>query len=58
LLVLWCAGSRCDMMGRDEDRGRNMRPGAEDQGWSNTGRLLGSRAIGRSSDVVYGLHRA
>jgi hypothetical protein len=28
LLVLWYAGSRCGMMGNDEDRGRSRRPGA------------------------------
>jgi hypothetical protein len=28
LLVSWCALSRCDMAGIDEDRGRSRRPGA------------------------------
>jgi hypothetical protein len=32
LLVTWCAGDRCDMVGSDEDRGRSRRSGAEDQG--------------------------
>jgi hypothetical protein len=32
LLVSWCVGDRCDMMGSDENRGRSKRPGAEDQG--------------------------
>jgi hypothetical protein len=35
LLVLWCAGGRCGMVGSDEDRGRSRRPGAEDRGWSH-----------------------
>jgi hypothetical protein len=33
LLVLWCAGGRCDMTCIDEDRGRSRRFGAEDRGW-------------------------
>jgi hypothetical protein len=32
LLISWCAGGRCDMAGNDEDRGRSMRPGVENQG--------------------------
>jgi hypothetical protein len=39
----------------DEDRGRSRRRGAEDQGWSSTGRVLSGRTIERSSDVVGGL---
>jgi hypothetical protein len=35
LLVLWCAGDRCDMTCNDEDRGRSRRPGAEERGWSH-----------------------
>jgi hypothetical protein len=31
LLVLWCAGDRCDIMGNNKDRDKSMRPGAEDQ---------------------------
>jgi hypothetical protein len=31
LVVLWCVGDRCDMMGSDEDRGRSRRPGAKDR---------------------------
>jgi hypothetical protein len=58
LLVSWCADGRCDMADSDEDRGRSTRPGAEDRGWSSTGRVLGGRAIGRSGDAVCGLHRA
>ncbi len=30
LLVSWCSGSRCDMAGSDDDRGRSRRPSAED----------------------------
>jgi hypothetical protein len=41
LLVLWCAGGWYVMVGNDEDHGRSRRPGAEDQGWSSTGRVLG-----------------
>jgi hypothetical protein len=58
LLVSWCAGSRCDMAGSDEDHGRSRRPGAEDRGWSSTGRVLSGRTIGRSGDAVCGLYRA
>jgi hypothetical protein len=32
LLVLWCAGGRCDMTCSNKDRGRSRRPGAEDLG--------------------------
>jgi hypothetical protein len=35
LLVSWCVGGRCGMMGSDEDRNRSRRPGAEDQRWSH-----------------------
>jgi hypothetical protein len=58
LLVSWCVDDRCDMMGDDDDLGSSRRPGAEDQGWSSTGRVLGDRTIGRSGGVVCGLHRA
>jgi hypothetical protein len=58
LLVSWCVGDRCNMTGSDEDRGRRRIPGAEDRGWSSTGRVLGARMIERSSDAVCGLHRA
>jgi hypothetical protein len=58
LLVSWCVGDRCDMTGIDDDLGRSRRPGAEDQGWSSTGRVLGCRTIGRSGDAVCGLYRA
>jgi hypothetical protein len=46
------------MMGSDEDRGRSMRPGAEDREWSSTVWVFDARTIGRSGDAVYGLHRA
>jgi hypothetical protein len=35
LLISWCAGDRCGMACSDEDRGRSMRPGADDRGWSH-----------------------
>jgi hypothetical protein len=57
LLVLWCAGHRCDMAGSDEDHGRSRRPGAEDRGWSSTGQVLSGRTIERSGDAVCDLHR-
>jgi hypothetical protein len=31
LLVSWCAGGRCGIAGRNEDRARNRRPDAEDR---------------------------
>jgi hypothetical protein len=46
------------MMGSDEDRGRSRRLGAEDRGWSSTGRVLSGRMIERSDDAVCDLHRA
>jgi hypothetical protein len=46
------------MVGSNEDRGRSRRPGAEDRGWSSTGRELGGRTIGKPGDAVCGLHRA
>jgi hypothetical protein len=30
LLISWCAGDKCDMVGSDEDRDRGRRPSAED----------------------------
>jgi hypothetical protein len=57
LLVSWCVGDRCDMMGSDEDLGRSRRSGAEDQGWSSTGRVLSGQTIGRSGDAMCGLYR-
>jgi hypothetical protein len=44
------------MAGSNEDRGRSRRLGAEDRGWSSTGRVLGDRTIERPGDVVCGLH--
>jgi hypothetical protein len=35
LLVSWCAGGRCGMVGSNEDHGRSRRPSAEDQTWSH-----------------------
>jgi hypothetical protein len=58
LLVSWCAGGRCDMVVSDEDRARSRRLGVEDRVWSSTCRILGGWTIGRSSDVVCGLHHA
>jgi hypothetical protein len=58
LLISWCIGDMCDMVGSDEDLGRSKRHGAEDRGWSSIGRVLGGRTIGRTGDVVYGLHHA
>jgi hypothetical protein len=49
LLVSWCAGSRCDIAGSDEDRGRSRRPGAEDRGWSAQ---VGYSVAERSGDRV------
>jgi hypothetical protein len=58
LLLSLCTGSRCDMAGSHEDRGRSRRPGAENQGWSSIGRVLGGRIVERAGDVVCSLQRA
>jgi hypothetical protein len=58
LLVSWCAGSRCDMVASDEDRGRSRSPGAENQGWSSIAWILGGQTIGRSGDAMCGLYHA
>jgi hypothetical protein len=58
LLVLWCASDWCSMVGNDKDRGRSRRPGAEDQGWSSTGQVLGGQTIERLGNVVCGLYHA
>jgi hypothetical protein len=58
LLVSWCAGDRCGMMGSDEDHDRSRRPNVEDQGWSSTGWVLGGQTTERSGDAVCGLYRA
>jgi hypothetical protein len=44
------------VVGSDEDRGRSRRPGADEWGWSSTGRILGGRITERSADMVCGLH--
>jgi hypothetical protein len=46
------------MAGSNDDRGRSRIPDAEDREWSNTGRVLSGRMIGRSGDIVCGLHLA
>jgi hypothetical protein len=53
LLVSCCAGDRYGMASSDKDRGRSRRPGDGHTGW-----IHGARTIGRSGDVVCGLHRA
>jgi hypothetical protein len=58
LLVSWCVGDKCGMAGSNEDRGRSRRRGAEDWGWSSTGRVLGGRTIERSGNAMCGLHHA
>jgi hypothetical protein len=58
LLVSWCAGNRCSMVGNDKNRGRSRRPGAEDRRWSSTSHVLGGRTIERSGDVMCNLHHA
>jgi hypothetical protein len=45
------------MESSDEDCGRSTRSGEKDRGWSSTGRVLGARTIGRSSNAVYDLYR-
>jgi hypothetical protein len=46
------------MAGNDEHHGRSRRPGAENQGWSGIGQVLGGQTIERSGDAVCGLHHA
>jgi hypothetical protein len=46
------------MVGNNEDQGRSRRLGAEDRGWSSTGRVLSGRMIERLGDAVCGLHYA
>jgi hypothetical protein len=58
LLVSWCAGDRCDMVGSDDDRARSRRPGAKDRRWSSTGRVHGRRLIESSGDPLCGPHHA
>jgi hypothetical protein len=45
LLVLRCAGDRCDMQDSDEYHGRSRRPGAKDWEWSSIGQVLGGWMI-------------
>jgi hypothetical protein len=54
LLVSWYAGDRCDRTCSNEDYDRSRRPSAD----GRTGRVISGRVIERSSDTVYGLHRA
>jgi hypothetical protein len=35
MLISWCAGGRCGMMGSDEDHSRSRISSAEDPGWSH-----------------------
>jgi hypothetical protein len=46
------------MADSDKDRGNSRRFGAEDRGWSSTGRILGCRTIERSGDAVCDLNHA
>jgi hypothetical protein len=57
LLILWCVGDRCDMVGNNKDLGRSRTPSAEERGLSSTGRILSGQTIGRWGDAMYGLHR-
>jgi hypothetical protein len=52
LLVSWCVGGRCSMVGGDEDSGRSRRHGAEDRGWSSTGQVVGGRTNRWSGDAM------
>jgi hypothetical protein len=58
LLVSWCAGGSCGMVGGDEDHGRSRRPSTEDWRWSSTCWVLGGWMIERSGDAVCCLHHA
>ncbi len=51
-----CAKNR--VTGSDKDHDRSRRPGAEDRGWSDTGRVLGAQVVERSGGAVRGLHLA
>jgi hypothetical protein len=57
LLVSWYIGGRCGMVGSDEDRGRSMRPGAEDHGWSHRSGTWWPDDR-KSGDAVCGQHLA
>jgi hypothetical protein len=58
LLVSWCIGDICDMVGSDEDLSKSRRHSAEDRGWSSTCRLLSGWTIRRSDDAVCILYHA
>jgi hypothetical protein len=58
LLISWCVGNRCDMVGSDEDLGWSRRPIVDDRGWSSIGRVLSDRTIRRSGDAVCDLYHA
>jgi hypothetical protein len=46
------------MTGSEEDLGRSRKPGAEDQGWSNTHQVLDGQTIERSGDAVCDMYCA
>jgi hypothetical protein len=53
LLVSWCVGDMCDMVGSDEDHGRSRRPGAENQdGQAQVGYSVAGRSEGRVMPCV------
>jgi hypothetical protein len=58
LLVSWGVSDKCNMTGSDENHGKSRKPGAENQGWSSTSRVLSGQTIERSGDTVCDLHRA
>jgi hypothetical protein len=58
LLVSWCVGDRCDIVDSDDDHSRSRKPDAEDRWWLTTDQILDDRTIGRSDDVLCGLHHA
>jgi hypothetical protein len=58
LLVSWCVGDKCGMVGSDEDHGKSRRPDAKDRGWSSTSQVLSGWTIERSGNVVCDLHLA
>jgi hypothetical protein len=58
LLVSWCAGGRCDMVGNDEDLCRSRRPSVEDRdGQAQVEYSVAVRSGGRVAPcVVYTVH--
>jgi hypothetical protein len=46
------------MVDSDDDRDKSRRLGAEDRGWSSTGRVFDGQTIERSDDAMCGLHHA